>query len=44
MVIGIVIFQEIITGVQLLGGALIFISATLASVDFKAFIKKKTAV
>ena len=39
MVIGIVIFQESITGVQLLGGAFIFISATLVSIDFKAFKK-----
>ncbi|MGM9923375.1 MAG: DMT family transporter [Bacillus sp. (in: firmicutes)] len=41
MLIGIIVFQESITAIQMLGGGIIFISAILASVNVKSLIRKR---
>lgn len=44
MIIGIIVFQESITVTQILGGAIIFVSAILASIDIKRFLQRKKPV
>ncbi|WP_042346487.1 DMT family transporter [Bacillus massiliigorillae] len=44
MIIGIIVFQESITAIQIVGGAIIFVSAILASVDVRKLIKKSQII
>lgn len=44
MIIGILVFQESVTAIQAIGGAIIFISAIFASIDFKGFLKRNKSI